>query len=128
MKLARVLPLALLTACATQVPAIDPAIAAAAQEPLFCRGTDQCKRYWQRAQVWVAQNSYWKIQTATDVLIQTYNAVQGSTRRAYTVLKEPGSGEVERIMIRSACDNMFGCDVNEFEVAARFKAYVRAAD
>lgn len=119
----------LLAACAApQGAGVDPAVAAAATEPLFCRGADQCQRYWRRAQLWVAKNSRWKIQTATDVLIETYGSPRSSTDRAYQVLREPGPGGVERIVIRSGCGNMFGCSTNELEVAAQFKTYVRAAD
>jgi len=119
-----------LAGCAStqQLPTVDPDIAAIATEPLFCRGTEQCTRYWQRAQVWVARNSRWKIQTATDVLIETYGAGR-TADRAYRVLREPGAGGVQRISIHSACgDYLFGCNTNELEQAAAFKLYVRMAD
>ena len=85
--------------------------------PLDCVGDDQCKLYWERAQVWVVKNSNWKIQIATDVLIQTYNAA--GTLNHYTLMREPQGGGVERITMTTGCGSTFSrCQVRS-DVARR---------
>jgi len=37
-----------------------------------CSGEADCKAKWEAAQLWVVHNAGFKIQTATDVLIETY--------------------------------------------------------
>ena len=97
--------------CASQSPPLYT-------PPLVCVGDDQCKLYWERAQVWVAKNSRWKIQVATGVLIETYNSVDGSTSNHYTLLREPQASGVERITMTTGCDNIFMCEVRA-DVARR---------
>ena len=92
----------LLSGCAAQQPAIYT-------PPLECVGEPECKFFWERAQVWVAKNSYWKIQVATDVMISTYNAAPNSPHNSYSLVREPLGDGRERITMRTGCNNMFGC-------------------
>ncbi len=112
-----------LAGCASQTP-LDPQVMALAERPLVCNDKAQCDRYWQAAQVWIAENSNFKIQTISDTLIQTYGPVSPDTDLAYTVMKVPQSGGANRIMIRAGCGNMFGCHPRPAEAAAKFKSYV----
>lgn len=113
-----------LTACATQAP-LDPTVTAAAYEPLICQGAEQCSLYWRRAQVWIAGNSRWKIQTATDSVITTYTPTRGEVSWGYQVLRIPQASGAENIRIYPSCANMFGCRPRDVEVAAAFKAFVK---
>lgn len=117
----------LLAGCATQ-RVVDPALKAAADEPLFCQGAEQCGNYWKRAQVWVATNSRWKIQNATDSVITTFTPVRSAVEPGFQITRLPVAGGLEQIKIASACANMFGCDPGQDSAAAAFKAFVRAAD
>ncbi len=110
-------------AAQTQVP---PAVTAAANEPLFCNSDAQCKVYWQRAQVWVSNNSRWKIQTLSDALIVTFTPKDGSIDPAYKVTRVPVGGERAQILMATGCANMFGCRPHQDAAIASFKSFVRA--
>ena len=92
----------LLGGCVAQQPAIYT-------PPLECVGEPECKFFWERAQVWVAKNSHWKIQVATDVTISTYNGTEHSTYNSYSLVREPLGEGRERITMRTGCNNIFGC-------------------
>lgn len=93
--------------------------------PLYCTGKEQCDLYWKRAQLWVAQNSRWKIQSATDVVITTYTPTGQSADYGYQVTREPLEGDGrEQIKIQPMCANMFGCGPLNWPIV-RFKRAVR---
>lgn len=76
----------------------------------ICDGADDCKAKWEAAQIWVVHHSGFKIQTATDVLIQTYSSGDSSdTRIQMQVTKEPLGGGRYQIAIALGCNNLFGC-------------------
>jgi hypothetical protein len=84
-----------------------------------------CKQEWERAQLWIAKHSKWKIQTATDVLIQTFNPTEGDPSYGFSITKEPtGSGSYV-IRMELACGNMFGCDPKPLDVKNAFYYYVK---
>ena len=109
--LATIFTTAMLGGCVSSAPPL-------VTPPLVCIGEEQCKLYWERAQVWVAQNSSWKIQVATSVLIQTYNAADGSSYNHYSLMREPLESGTEVITMTTGCDNIFGCAVRA-DVARR---------
>lgn len=124
--LAAVVMVAVLAGCASGPgSSVSPEVEAAAREPLYCHGPEQCSVYWRRAQLWVASNSAWKIQTVTDALIVTYTPQRSSVERGYQITREPQDGGREQISIGSACANMFGCSTDTFQQAAKFKQYVK---
>lgn len=94
-----------------------------AMVPLTCTHKAQCDFYWQRAQVWIVQNSRYKIQTANDVLIQTYGS--DDYHPAYTVTRDAKMDGSARIRIDVACGDMFGCQPRPWEAANSFKDFVR---
>ena len=112
-----------ITGCATQLTAPQQEMLSKAKIPLTCTDKQQCDFYWQRAQVWVIQNSRYKIQTANDVLIQTY----GSTDYypGYTVTKDALMDGSARIKIDIYCLDMFGCKPRPWEAAIAFKDFIR---
>lgn len=113
---------AMLTACAG--PAIEE-MSDEAKAPLYCVGKEQCDLYWKRAQLWVAQNSRWKIQTATDVVITTFTPTGQSADYGYQVTREPLDGDGrEQIKIQPMCANLFGCGPLNWPIV-RFKRAVR---
>lgn len=111
-----------LTGCAAQqARTMSPE----ALEPLYCEGAEQCALYWKRSQLWIARNSRWKIQSATDVVITTYTPTGSSAEFGFQVTREPTESNArERIVITPMCANIFGCgDLNGTIVS--FKRYVR---
>lgn len=113
----------LVGACAAPPP--GPAITAIANEPLYCDGAEQCNLYWRRAQVWLANNSSYRIQSVTDTVITTHGPSSGSIERAYQIVRVPMDGGQEQITIASGCGNIYGCNTHADSMAASFKRFVR---
>ena len=86
---------AILMGCATrqQPSAADQTDA---YEPLVCVGQAQCQTAWRRAQLWLVANSRWKIQIATDVVIETYNGDPYTPFRHYVLTRESLGGDRAR--------------------------------
>jgi hypothetical protein len=113
---------AMLAGCAARQP--HPG-AAEARYPLYCENKPECDLLWQRAQIWVSQNSGYRIQTATDAVIQTFGPFGSKVELAFQVLRNPRADGGAAITIRGYCDNMFGCQPNEIDAILRFKSFVR---
>lgn len=92
-----------------------------------CDGEQDCNAKWEAAQLWVVHNAGFKIQTATNVLLETYNATGGSTSIAARVTKEPLGGGRYKIIVRTWCDNIFGCTPNTWDAALDFNRKIGAA-
>jgi len=90
------------------------------------KGAEQCGKLWDGAQVWLAQNGAYKIQSVSSSVIQTYGPTRNSPQLAYTVIKEPGPYGTHTIKMAATCDNMFGCQPNAFIAIANFKDYLLA--
>lgn len=91
-----------------------------------CVGEQDCKDKWSAAQIWVSRNCGMKIQIANDTIINTYNSSRNSTRLAANVTKEPMGNDKYRIIIRTGCNNIFGCSPDAVEAAIEFNNYVAA--
>lgn len=91
-----------------------------------CVGEQDCKDKWSAAQIWVSRNCGMKIQIANDTIINTYNSSRNSTRLAASVTKEPMGNDKYRIIIRTGCNNIFGCSPDAVEAAIEFNNYVAA--
>jgi hypothetical protein len=88
-----------------------------------CEGAD-CADMWQRAQVWVAKHSKWKLQTATDVLLQTYSPATADVSYSFNILKEPTGAGRYSIRMGMSCGNIFGCSPSQDQVRRAFIYYV----
>lgn len=112
------------------------ALVACATAPLTPEQTQQleapqcepttCAAMWQSAQVWVINNSRYKIQLANDVLIQTYTATNGDIWLGYAVTKEPLGGGRYQLIMRAGCDNPFGCQPLARDAIINFNNAMRA--
>lgn len=119
------LVLGFLASCAAKQP-VSAADTERAYKELVCDGAQQCADMWKRAQFWVATNAGYKIQVATDTVIETFNAADYSTRWAVRMTKEPlGSGR-ERIWILLGCGQVSLCAEDRLVVIARAKTYIAA--
>lgn len=86
---------------------------------------DGCKAEWERAQLWIANHSKWKMQISTDVLIQTYNPVNHDVSYGFAVTKEPIGNGRYLIRLALACGNLYGCDPKPIDVSKAFYYYVK---
>ncbi|HKV96726.1 MAG TPA: hypothetical protein VJR90_04445 [Gammaproteobacteria bacterium] len=93
----------------------------------ICTSDVDCKAKWDAAQLWIAHNAGYKLQTVTDVLLETYNSVDGSPNIAVQVTKEPIGNGKYKIVVSVSCDNIFGCVPNQWDAALDFNKTVGAA-
>lgn len=119
----------LLTGCATQNAgknmSADDQLELNA--PLYCEGEKQCKDAWERAMYYVTTNSGYKIQTANDMLIQTYNPTPTDTKLAWQITKKPLGNSKYQIMTSAWCNNVFGCYPDAYEAILAAKRYIKIA-
>lgn len=120
------LPLALtiLSACAS-APAPQTVAQFRSTIPT-CSGPEDCRAKWEAAQIWVSRNAGMKIQTVTDVLIETYNPTGGDPSLGVRVVKEPLGGGAYRLVVTLWCDNLFGCVPDPWQKALEFNRAVGA--
>jgi len=117
----RFMAIVVLVAGACAGPPLDLGPAASAG-PVVC--DTGCKVAWERTQFWIAKHSPMKIQTATDVLVTTYNPT-GNNAYGFTATREPLAGGQYRITIKAFCqDVLTPCNPRNEEVVAAFNYYV----
>jgi hypothetical protein len=85
-----------LTDCATQVVEGPP------PRQITCRAGPDCDAKWTRAVSWIVSNSHSKIQTQTDILIQTFNP-EISTALGFTATKVASSNGLYEITLTAGC-------------------------
>ena len=120
--------IAILAGCASpSTNDLTPDDVAQLQEPLECQGKAACDLMWRRAQLWVAQHSGYKIQLATDVIIETHNARDYSLRWAMRVIRDPITAERDRISLIPSCGNAPLCSGSASKLDAEFRRDMRAA-
>ena len=105
--------------------ALSPEQQAEHDEPLVCKGKEQCDLFWQRVTFYISNNSRYKVQTLNENLIQTFSPTGGNTYLGYKITREPLGDNRFRIWIHAWCDNMFGCTPYKGEAVLSFKRYVR---
>jgi hypothetical protein len=107
-------------ACSTFAPQ-----ASAPPAPINCRAGADCDAKWSRAVGWIVTNSRWKIQSQSDTMVQTSNAVDGSLSPSFTVTKvATADPSVYQIVFDGGCDNIFRCEPTLAESRAKFAAFV----
>ncbi|MBN3802551.1 hypothetical protein GXB81_05720 [Paraburkholderia sp. Ac-20336] len=112
--------------CSTQGQ-VDPDVMQIATTPLTCSSRTECDLWWQRAQSWVASHSKYKIETATDSLIQTTGPDGGKRALAYQITRTANPDGTATIGFSAHCDGALGCKPNPWQAGADFKQYVRGA-
>jgi len=65
----------------------------------------------------------WKIQSATDVVLQTYAPINHEVSYGFAVTREP-SVDGYRIGMTLQCGNLLGCDLQPADVRRAFYHYV----
>lgn len=110
-------------------PQVQKALAPAALIGTSVECDSSCKIEWQRAQLWLAKHSTMKVQTATDVLIQTYNPGANVAAYGFSVTKEPIVGtDRYRIQVEAVCTSWLGCAPTPEDVRSAFLYYVKTGE
>jgi hypothetical protein len=97
-----------------------------AKLPVRCGSRDQCDRWWRTAQVWVVKNAGYKVQIATDGIVQTAGPDAGSPSWFMLVTRAPHADGGEAIDIELRCGTGATCAPAYDSVVADFKRAVRA--
>lgn len=93
-----------LSGCATFPPSATTWVA--------CDGA-RCDALWSRSQVWLANNSQYRIQLVNDNIIQTFGPIDGVGAIAYTVTKEKQTDGKTKIVVRGRCyQTVYGCMID----------------
>ena len=92
--------------------------------PVRCSSKEQCDRWWRAAQVWVVKNSGYKVQIATDAILQTYNASSGRAAYSVEVTRSPEENDVDLIEIEARCGWAGHCDPVYETFIADFKRFI----
>lgn len=118
-----------LAACVAPPPLIvadvDAADIVELDHPLECTGKAACDDLWRRAQIWVLNNSGYKIQVATEVVIETYNPGLSSTTFAIRLTRELQPDGTERMEIMADCGKYPMCHETRPKLTARFRRELR---
>jgi hypothetical protein len=97
-----------------------PSTPEAKADPITCSTKVECDAKWSRAVSWVTQNSAYKIQTTSDMLIQTYGPDLHDTDAAFTVTRSATTGGAYEITFNGGCGNItWGCSptINNSRIA-----------
>lgn len=119
-----IITLLTLAGCETMQHSISQSAEESAIPPIMCVGKDQCDVYWARTQVWIAQNSRYKIQFATNAVIQTFTSEQHSADNHFMATREPLLNGNERIVLATGCGNIFGCSMDQRTARRSMYAFV----
>ncbi len=111
--------------CASTSPRLAAALAPAAGIGNNVSCQEGCREEWERAQLWIAKHSMWKIQTATDVLIQTFSPMRQETSYGFSIMKEPAGSGNYTIIMDLQCGNALGCSPKPIDVRNAFYYYVK---
>jgi len=113
---------AFLSACISISERLQSVLAPAANigDSVSCQA--ECKDEWQRAQLWIVKHSGWKIQIATDVVIQTYNPAKSTY--GFSITREPAGGGSYTIRMEVACGDDW-CDPKPLDARNAFYYYVK---
>lgn len=93
--------------------------------PICTEGVD-CDIKWDAAQLWIVKNAGYKLQIATNVLLETYNPGYAKTELAVRVTKEPLGGGTYKLVVATWCDNLFGCNPDRLDAALDFNRTISA--
>ena len=112
-----------ISACAA-IPACGPDVQRRMNATVpICGGEDECKQKWEKAQIWMAQNSQTGVRIANDTLIETYS-LEHDTHLSYQVIKMPRQKGVYAIVVKAGCNNIFGCMQNSCDAILNFNQFV----
>lgn len=112
---------AVLSGCASRQPQLSPSQLDELSRPVTCSGAERCGKLWRRVQIWVAENAGYKIQVATDAVIETYSAPAYATSWAMRATRVPREGDLEEVKIEFSCGQVPLCSPPRDRMELRFK-------
>ena len=115
-----------LTSCAGVSPEMQAVMDEYRRTIPTCTEGAECERLWGAAQVWVTQNAGYRIQTATDTVIETFGPLGSSTSLAARVVREYTGPEQYRIVITMGCANIFGCTPEPWGTSLAFNRHINS--
>lgn len=93
-----------------------------------CVGQERCAAMWRKAQTWIVNNSGWKIQIASDGIVQTYGPTDAGTM-AYRLTRRPLPDGSEVFELAASCgrSDTYQCRpiITPEKARAAFAAYMR---
>jgi hypothetical protein len=93
-----------------------------AAQPLTCSKGPDCEAKWDRALIWVQNNSESKIQIANETIITTHIPYNSSSATISITKTETDPGTYT-INFRAGCSSMLGCTPSILELKASFANY-----
>jgi hypothetical protein len=90
-----------------------------AAQPLTCSKGPDCEAKWDRALIWVQNNSESKIQIANETIITTHIPYNSSSATISITKTETDPGTYT-INFRAGCSSMLGCTPSILELKASF--------
>jgi hypothetical protein len=96
----------------------------ATSPPVGCERGIDCDRKWSRATAWVAENAFYKIETRSDWLIQTFGPEGKSPGTAMKVEKLAAPDGSVELVLEIRCANFLGCVPDLAWLTRSFLAYV----
>ena len=113
----------LLSGCADNI--VSPELNSEAHVPLTCANKQQCDLYWSRAQIWISDHSFFRIQTVTDTVLNTYGPDQYN-HISWQLARIPNADGSARIKITPNCDIQILCVKQVYQDVVSLKEYVRS--
>lgn len=86
----------------------------------ICSSEKECNAMWEAAQLWVIKNADMKIQTANNVLIETYRTAGNGMNVMARVTKEPLGGGRYTFELLVGCSNSIGCNSEPIDLRLSF--------
>lgn len=90
-----------------------------------CQGEKDCAAKWETAQLYVIKHTDYKLEIATNVLIETFDSRDKGM--AMSVTKEPLGGGQYKLVARAWCDSILGCYQPPVDVVLGFNQQVAAS-
>jgi membrane-associated protease RseP (regulator of RpoE activity) len=120
-------PLAVAGCNSTPQNPVDASIVqAVVNQPITCQAGPDCETKWSRATAWIAQNAAYKVQTASDSIIQTMGPLPNDPRPSFTVTKAGDSTGTYTVSFNGGCDNFLGCIPTIAESKLSFVSFINA--
>jgi uncharacterized protein YceK len=94
---------------------------------LSCKEKAECDRYWQRAQRWIAENSYWQLNKVTPWAIETSGPSDYRTAPSITLLMWPHANGSADITIKVNCSLFLPCVPGPGGVTEKLLSYMTAS-
>jgi hypothetical protein len=90
-------------------------------EPVTCSTKPECDAAWRKATAWVIALSPWKVQIATEYLLQTYGPQGKAGLMAFTLSRDPVHVNGETIVLTPSCID-YGMQCQPFATEAKARA------